>query len=406
MTAIIALMNKKGAAIAADSAVTRPRVGISKITNNSNKMVRLSDRLPISVMISGNSKFLSTPWDIIARRYRQISQGAELATVEDCALDFLHYLQINGQFWDKEYEKERLREMLYSIVENLERTARLSLSPPHKLAKVICEQLEECISQQESKTCSSQMEGYGIDDFTRLYGPFLNNEINNLCSQDDELSSILKIKGLPSLLSRYLHAKIKAPFESPHSTLLIFAGFGRDQQFPSVVTASVHGGYSGRVVYQFENTQSLTIGGNRPSAILYFAQDDVVRAILRGAEDRWVEKMKEYFLCSLQPSSHTEHMRAQKLADELSEEINSQCRASVKRWEGALETMGLRDMAALAESLISLTSHHRKLTFSQEGVGGEIDLAVITKEDGFIWLNRKSWYHHKDVGGKYGHLGV
>ena len=43
MTAIIALMNKKGAAIAADSAVTRPRKGISKVTNNGNKMVRISD---------------------------------------------------------------------------------------------------------------------------------------------------------------------------------------------------------------------------------------------------------------------------------------------------------------------------------------------------------------------------
>jgi hypothetical protein len=46
------------------------------------------------------------------------------------------------------------------------------------------------------------------------------------------------------------------------------------------------------------------------------------------------------------------------------------------------------------------------MTFSPEGVGGPIDLAVITKNEGFTWLNRKSWYHHKDVGGQYGKFGV
>jgi hypothetical protein len=63
-------------------------------------------------------------------------------------------------------------------------------------------------------------------------------------------------------------------------------------------------------------------------------------------------------------------------------------------------------MARLAENLIAMTSFERHMTFSPEGVGGPIDLAVITKNDGFVWLNRKSWYHHKDVGGRYGKFGV
>jgi hypothetical protein len=33
-------------------------------------------------------------------------------------------------------------------------------------------------------------------------------------------------------------------------------------------------------------------------------------------------------------------------------------------------------------------------------------LYQINKTDGFTWLNRKSWYHHKDVGGQYVKLGV
>ena len=72
----------------------------------------------------------------------------------------------------------------------------------------------------------------------------------------------------------------------------------------------------------------------------------------------------------------------------------------------ALRNYSIQDMAHLAENLIAMTSFERHMTFSEEGVGGPIDLAVITKNNGFTWLNRKSWYHHKDVGGRYGKFGV
>ena len=87
-------------------------------------------------------------------------------------------------------------------------------------------------------------------------------------------------------------------------------------------------------------------------------------------------------------------------------QINRLLDRNLQQWEKALEDYDLQSMAALAESLIDLTGFHRILTFQQEGVGGPVDLAVITKNNGFTWLKRKSWYHHKDVGGRYGKLGV
>lgn len=63
-------------------------------------------------------------------------------------------------------------------------------------------------------------------------------------------------------------------------------------------------------------------------------------------------------------------------------------------------------MAALAESLIDLTGFQRILNFDPEEVGGLIDVAVISKNDGFTWISRKSWYHQKDTMGQYDRLGV
>ena len=51
------------------------------------------------------------------------------------------------------------------------------------------------------------------------------------------------------------------------------------------------------------------------------------------------------------------------------------------------------DIAAMAESLVNLTSFRRKVASTEEEtVGGPIDVAVISKGDGFIWINRKHYF--------------
>ena len=50
------------------------------------------------------------------------------------------------------------------------------------------------------------------------------------------------------------------------------------------------------------------------------------------------------------------------------------------------------ELAAMAESLINLTSFKRKVSMEEETVGGPIDVAVISKGDGFIWIKRKHYF--------------
>jgi hypothetical protein len=47
----------------------------------------------------------------------------------------------------------------------------------------------------------------------------------------------------------------------------------------------------------------------------------------------------------------------------------------------------------MAESLVSLTSFKRRVTQDPETVGGPIDVAVISKGDGFVWINRKHYFN-------------
>jgi hypothetical protein len=50
------------------------------------------------------------------------------------------------------------------------------------------------------------------------------------------------------------------------------------------------------------------------------------------------------------------------------------------------------ELAAMAESLVNLTSFKRKVTLESETVGGPIDVAVISKGDGFVWIKRKHYF--------------
>jgi hypothetical protein len=51
------------------------------------------------------------------------------------------------------------------------------------------------------------------------------------------------------------------------------------------------------------------------------------------------------------------------------------------------------ELAAMAESLVNLTSLKRKVSLQAETVGGPVDVAVISKRDGFVWIKKKQYFN-------------
>ena len=54
--------------------------------------------------------------------------------------------------------------------------------------------------------------------------------------------------------------------------------------------------------------------------------------------------------------------------------------------------LALVELAAMAEALVNLTKFRRRVTMERETVGGPIDVVVITKGDGFVWIRRKHYF--------------
>ena len=53
------------------------------------------------------------------------------------------------------------------------------------------------------------------------------------------------------------------------------------------------------------------------------------------------------------------------------------------------------ELAEMAETLVNLTSFKRRVSTDAETVSGPIDVALISKDDGFVWIRRKQYFDSK-----------
>ena len=60
--------------------------------------------------------------------------------------------------------------------------------------------------------------------------------------------------------------------------------------------------------------------------------------------------------------------------------------------ERAIAMMPIGELATVAEVFINLEQIQQRMSLDTETVGGPIDVAVISKHDGFVWIKRKHYF--------------
>lgn len=96
MTAEIAIMNRRGVALAADSAVTASFGGGVKVFPSANKLFTLSKYEPVGIMIYNSAEMMGLPWETAVKTYRRELSTRSYAHVQDYATDFLRFLESHG----------------------------------------------------------------------------------------------------------------------------------------------------------------------------------------------------------------------------------------------------------------------------------------------------------------------
>ena len=218
-----------------------------------------------------------------------------------------------------------------------------------------------------------------------------------------------KLTSICSMIS----AKLPEGFKPPAFSGVVFAGYGRKQMFPSLHSFIVGDMYKDVLHYRCDKESSLNIDFSVSAGLAPFAQSDVVQMFVSGFNPKFgefVDKLLNELAFGIPrqviegltgvTASRKEHLkahwkaRAAALMETLRTELLSyRCAEFEKPVIQTVTSMPKDELAAMAEALVNLTSFSRKVTKELETVGGPVDVAVISKGDGFVWINRKHYFN-------------
>ena len=195
-------------------------------------------------------------------------------------------------------------------------------------------------------------------------------------------------------------------------TGLVFVGYGEDEIYPSLIPLNVSFAMDNKLRGCIETAMIQHITENNKAAICPFAQTDVMMTILTGVDDgiknlayatfdKTIESFLNVIIGDLQSKNvDTSIISAIKGIDlnvfsnlfkkSINDFINNEY---IIKLVETVEYLEKEDLANMAESLIALTGLKRRMTSSEESVGGPVDVAIISKSDGFIWMKRKHYFN-------------
>lgn len=385
MTAIVSILNKHAVAIAADSAVTFGH----KVVNSGNKIFTLSKYHPIAVMTYNKASFMGIPWDTLIKVYRRRIGDKELRSVDDYVdsfLDFLHDSSLYGQLDCAESLTGHIY-AFYRLMKNfcIKEYPDFKEDQPdaYDKLKVLIEEQKQYYKKQNRNT---EFLGFSYDDF--------RNEAN---ASIESFRKGIKTPKIPeaefdNVIETFYEYLLSDAIYNDY-TGLAFTGFGSDELFPSLVKVLVSTKIGNRIRY-FRFPTYMTGNGESDARIIPFAQTNIEQTIVCGIHPDIRDLISATFknvmndiaknVSGLQTDKYT------KLFDnEITDYIN-------KHHTGPLMDtiihLDKEDMADMAESIVYLTSLMKKISPEEETVGGPVDVAVISKGDGFIWMKRKHYF--------------
>jgi len=421
MTAIVGVLNSQGIAIAADSAVTVSGNNVKKVYNRSNKIFTLSKFYPVGIAIYNRADFMGIPLETLVKMYRKKLGENYFDTVNEYKLDFLEFLKQQMNKVSPELIKSSFfgfcSDSHWTIINNTvaaltDRAAEIEQSEEaeriiiyHEVLNGIVEDYTQILSE------------YTQTNYINLtFEQYCNHYTEELKTIEDYIASEVgkHFQGFNinadhrSSIKTMLYALINIEWIFEKHCGLVFIGFGEEEIYPS--SHLVLAGQPIGDEFRFALLEPVKIiPGSLDSNILPYAQGDVTTTVLTGVDPNYKNEVKDSVKTTFQTVADKIDgiINDPDLAQQIRTAMDTISESLIQKMEDyqytkitgplleILAHMGKEDMSELAESLVNITSLKRKFTSSDsadESVGGPVDVAIITKGDGFIWMKRKHYF--------------
>jgi hypothetical protein len=420
MTAEIAIMNREAVAVAADSAVSL-MIGMAdrpeKIFTTANKIFSLSPGHSLCIMIYNYASFMGIPWETIIGLYRNKLGSVTFDTLFDFASHFIDFLTHDIELVPRDVEEKFFITNVYAYFLSIRALIQQRANELIEIQKAISEENIQEIAQTiilethsglASAEFSLSMDESHQKGIAAKYDEKISRAITDIFEHiplSGEVTQELKE------IAAMFFVKSPGPLDPLHANFsgLVITGFGDKDIFPSLVAYSIEGRIG--EILKYSETERNQITFEQGAYIVPFAQHEMVDIFLSGIDPKFEQALIESLSASFHAlpeaiidsiESLDENERnllktnftptGDELVRQLTEHLENYRTFNYTPIVNVVASLPKSDLAAMAESMVNLTSLKRKVSLQAETVSGPVDVAVISKSDGFIWIKKKQYY--------------
>jgi hypothetical protein len=423
VTAEIAILNRSAIALASDSAVTIDTPTGPKIYEGANKIFALVKGRPVGVMIYDSAEHLGVPWETIIKAYRMSRKDTYFPTLEEYAADFLAFVTDSTDLipisLHTAYLEEVAEQRARRVVERTSEIAHEHLKHGKRLTKTQIRQFIGKAVEDERNAWLARSDGQwaaalAITQLAKKHRSLIENVVTRV------------LQNLPATARQRVDIRTmifeslrKVPTDThgwpidPRSGVVI-AGFGEREFFPRLIPYDIFGSVDGHLRTAPDQPVEITV--DNPAVIAPFAQREMVDGFMTGLNPLVEAGLMGYLkgvtksfpqatLDLLQnnvPGIDPAAVSALSgplaslvlvMVRELQQHLQQLTSLQVQPIVDSVAFLPKDELAAMAESLVNLTSLKRRVSIDDpQTVGGPVDVAVISRGDGFVWIKRKHYF--------------
>jgi len=419
MTAEIAILNRSALALAADSAVTITVGRKNKVYDTAEKLFEFSRKQPIALMIYNNVEYVGVPLDVLIRKFRTAhdepirpAKYKPFATLKDAADQFLEYLR----GFDHDLEEEE-KHLYFALRERLRPVARVAAgeiqdtlfkgmmagkTPTISPADIATKHIKQAIEHEKLNLLPGYLSDVTLTKFRARFG----ESIKRLAA--DLFKGIVQKPSLISACVRLGYHVMKSCEPSEMVTGLVFGGFATKDMFPTLHYLEMDGIYFGQIKITSRNEVDIDRRRTR-AEVVPFAQKEMVERFMYGLDTdlesdihTFVDNAIDQTLSASGKLTDKAKASAKlKIANTFGGMIGNLKERSRQDLLDIVYFMSKKELADIAYALVELTSQKRRFSTEEQSVGGPIDVAILTKSEGLVWIKRKHYFGPETNQGYY-----
>ena len=399
MTLIVWVGNKNALAFAADS-IGSVQYGNGVKGYIVNKLFEVTERTPIWVATAWSSDFWGLLLEVIIKDFRKKLGNSRIDTLQDCVSIFIKHLKqakyIKG-YNKVEFLNFLIKKFLLRISRIRNECMGIIIQDPEvdeKDVNIVEPLLSAYIWQYlliDNETIHSQKKIFGIPKYSEEEIDLEFNKIpvdvleGLFCAPCSDNYQLLK-KNILSIIDRDGFFPLFWEWSE-----LIFFWFWEDDFYPKVCSINLYYKVGSEIVRSLNDDGEI----NGEGFIKAYAQsEDVENSILwigEGIKSEICKKIEEK-LTNNEKIGILKQEQHNAINDSINQVLDEIRENKLKELSLSARFLSKTELWQIAENFVGIGSMKKRINLGDETIWWPIDVAIVTKSDGFIRIKRKHYF--------------